>query len=174
MKHRPLIFMSLLALGGCSSPNHPHTVAREVIRPGGDTAVFHITADDDEMRKAVSQARRSVPAFIAAVKNHPSAYRDFEVKKPFIKDGVVEHMWLSGVTYSGGRFHGNVDNKPHQITGVKMGDHVSVNPNEITDWAYVDHGQLVGGYTIRVLYRELSPEQKSAFESEVGFRIGNQ
>ena len=52
-----------------------------------------------------------------------------------------------------------------------MGDRVSVNPNEITDWAFVENGRLVGGYTIRVLYSELSPERRKALEAEARFRI---
>jgi len=39
-----------------------------------------------------------------------------------------------------------------------MGDRVSVDPDEISDWAFVQSGRLIGGYTIRVLYSELSPQ----------------
>jgi uncharacterized protein YegJ (DUF2314 family) len=54
-----------------------------------------------------------------------------------------------------------------------MGDRVSVNPNEISDWAFVENGRLVGGYTIRVLYTELSPEGRQALEKEARFHIAN-
>ncbi len=80
-------------------------------------------------------------------------------------------MWLSDITFKGNRFHGYIDNIPRKIKGVKMGDKVSVNPNEISDWAFVENGRLVGGYTIRVLYSELSPEGRAALEKEARFRI---
>ena len=86
----------------------------------------------------------------------------------------MEHIWLSDVTFSGNRFHGRVDNRPIKIGGLKMGALVSVNPNEISDWAYVDKGNLVGGYTIRVLYKELTPERRKELENESRFHITNQ
>ena len=58
--------------------------------------------------------------------------------------------------FTGNRFVGVVDNKPNNIPGLKVGARASVNPDEISDWSYVDHGKLVGGYTIRVLYAEMS------------------
>jgi len=123
------------------------------------------------MHRAVLKARGNVGVFIAALKNRTNGQHDFEVKKPCVKDGVVEHIWLSNVQFSGNRFHGLVDNHPKKIKGLKFGDRLSVNPNEISDWAFVDNGMLVGGYTIRVLARNLSPEQRKDFENETHVRI---
>ena len=109
-----------------------------------------------------------------ALKNPQPGQRDFEVKKPFRANGETEHIWLANVTYSGNRFHGVVDNMPQHIPGLKMGTKVSVNPNELTDWAYVDHGNLVGGYTIRVMYDEMPADRKKAMEREANFRIAQQ
>lgn len=93
------------------------------------------------------------------------------MKKPFVHEGEIEHVWLSNVTFQGGRFHGTVDNHPKNVAHLKMGDRASVNPNEITDWAFVNNGVLVGGYTIRVLYRELPAERQQALMKEANFRI---
>ena len=123
------------------------------------------------MKRAVHEARRTVGVFIAALAHPTAGQYDFEVKKPFRQGDVVEHMWLADVTFSGNRFHGRVDNMPRKIKGVKMGERVSVNPNEISDWAFVENGRLVGGYTIRVLYSELSPQGRAAIEKEARFRI---
>jgi len=126
------------------------------------------------MRNAVHTARKTVSAFIAALQHPSSTQHDFEVKKTFVKGTEREHIWLSDVTFSGNRFHGTVDNRPIKITGLKMGALVSVNPNEISDWAYVDKGNLVGGYTIRVLFKELTPERKKELENESRFHIAAQ
>jgi uncharacterized protein YegJ (DUF2314 family) len=123
------------------------------------------------MAQAVKSARKTVGKFIAALRHPAATQRDFTVKKPFIFKGVIEHIWLSDLTFRDGHFHGKVDNKPRIIPGLKMGDLVSVNPNEITDWAFVDNGHLVGGYTIRVLVNDLSPARKLAFEKEANFHI---
>ena len=151
-----------------------HPVAREVIRNGKNPEWFRIRNDDIEFRDAVRTARKSVGTFIAALQRPSAKQRDFEVKKPFVQDTEVEHIWLSGVTFSGNRFHGRVDNRPVKFKGLKMGELVSVNPDEITDWAYVDNGDLVGGYTIRLLHKELSPERRKELENESRFHITNQ
>jgi len=36
---------------------------------------------------------------------------------------------------------------------------------------YVDSGRLVGGYTIRVMRAQMSPEERAAFDAEMPFRI---
>ena len=165
----------LLPLLGASCANQPscNTLAREMIRPGVEPECFQIKTNDAEMASTVKQARKTVKVFIAALEHPTRNQRDFQVKKPFVRDGVVEHLWLSNVTFGGGRFHGNVDNKPKDITGVKMGDRVSVNPNEISDWAFVDNGMLMGGRTIKVLFNNLSPDRKQDFLKQADFRITN-
>jgi uncharacterized protein YegJ (DUF2314 family) len=126
------------------------------------------------MKQAVHQARRTVGVFIQAMQHPAAGQHDFEVKKPFRQGDAVEHLWLSDVWFKGNRFHGYVDNRPRKIKGLKMGDRVSVNPNEISDWAFVQNGRLVGGYTIRVLYAHLSPERRKALEQEARFSIASQ
>ena len=49
---------------------------------------------------------------------------------------------------------------------MKLGQLVSVNPSEISDWLYVDNGKLAGGYTVRAHYNELSPQQEQVFDRE--------
>ncbi|MDB6140723.1 MAG: hypothetical protein JWO94_3795 [Verrucomicrobiaceae bacterium] len=170
MKHHPLILIPLLAVG-CASPHSTHPIAREMRRVGVEPESFTIKDEDAQMGNAVTRARRTVGTFIAAVRNPTSGQRDFEVKKPFKQGEVTEHIWLSDVTYSGGRFHGKVDNKPRDIDGLKYGTRVSVNPNEITDWAFVNNGELVGGYTIRLLHNELSPERRVELEKQLNCHI---
>jgi uncharacterized protein YegJ (DUF2314 family) len=160
------IFLLSLA---CAYADHP--IPREVRNPNAEPAVFNVEENHQEMREAVRRARRSVGQFITALQKHSPDEKDFEVKKPFVQKGHVEHMWLADVTFSGNRFHGRVDNRPHFIKGLKYGDRVSVNPDEISDWAYLDHNHLVGGYTIKALYNGLSPERRKELEHELTFNI---
>jgi uncharacterized protein YegJ (DUF2314 family) len=171
MKTNPLLLIGPLLIAGCAAQRVEHPLAREIRRTGVQPEIFRIEDRDAQMHKAVSEARRTVGVFIAALKHPAKGQHDFEVKKPCLKDGEVEHLWLSEVEFSGNRFHGRVDNRPRKITGLKFGDRVSVNPEEISDWAFVDNGKLVGGYTIRVLSQNLSPERRKEFENETKVRI---
>jgi uncharacterized protein YegJ (DUF2314 family) len=162
-----------LLLAGASGARADHPLAREDVQPGVEPQVFNIDLHNARMKAAVQKARRTVGFFIKALKAGAAGDYDFEVKKPFRQGDVVEHLWLSNVQFRGNRFDGYVDNIPRMIKGLKMGDHVSVNPDEISDWAFVRKGVLVGGYTIRVLYLELSRAGRAALEKEARFHIGS-
>ncbi len=134
---------------------------------------YAVDDKDSQMERASARARRSVSQFIEALKSPKPGQTDFQVKKLFIaKDGGrSEHIWLADVHFTGNRLHGIVDNQPKYIKGLKVGDRASVNPDEVSDWSYVENGHLVGGYTVRVIYGELSAQEKSDFEKQVGFQI---
>ncbi len=133
--------------------------------------MYDVADDDVQMDRAVQRARRTVPQFVQALQHPAPGDRNFGVKKLFVKDGKAEHIWLTDVQFTGNRFVGYVDNHPRNIPGLKVGDKVSVNPNEITDWLYVHDGKMVGGYTVRVLMTELSPADKEDFLKRAGFQI---
>ena len=132
---------------------------------------YQVQNEHAAMHQAVIKARKTVGKFIGALKHPAAGQTDFEVKKPFVQGSDVEHIWLSDVQFTGSRFQGRVDNAPRKIHGLKVGQLVSVNPNEISDWVYLDNGKLVGGYTIRAHYNELTPEQQREFDRQADFRI---
>jgi uncharacterized protein YegJ (DUF2314 family) len=138
---------------------------------GTEPPYFEVPNNDVAMQAAVIEARKTIGQFIVAVKHPAQGQEDFEIKKPFIQNGQVEHIWLSDVRFVGNRFQGRVDNRPRKIQGLKVGQIVSVNPNEISDWLYLDHGKLVGGYTVRVQYNELSAKEKEEIDHEADFKI---
>jgi uncharacterized protein YegJ (DUF2314 family) len=133
---------------------------------------IEVPNDHTAMHQAVTQARKTIGEFLAALKHPAPGQQDFEVKKPFIQNGQVEHIWLSDVQFVGNRLQGRVDNEARKIQGLKLGQLVSVKPSEISDWLYIDHGKLVGGYTVRVQYNELSPKEKLEFDRAADFKIG--
>lgn len=148
-------------------------ISKELDKGNTEPEYFDVPHDHAAMHRAVTEARKTVGEFISALQHPASGQQDFEVKKPFVQGDQVEHIWLSNVRFVGNRFQGQVDNQPRKIRGVKLGQLVSVNPNEISDWLYVENGKLVGGYTVRVHYNELSPEQKQKFDREADFKIAS-
>ncbi len=172
MKHFPISILAVVLLASAPRPARAdHALGREDIQPGVEPQIFYVDRHNGAMKRAVHQARRTVGVFIQALRNPAAGQYDFEVKKPFVQGDAIEHLWLSDVSFKGNRFHGRVDNIPRKIKGLKMGDRVSVNPNEISDWAFVENGRLIGGYTIRVLYSELSPAGRTQLEHEARFSI---
>ena len=168
----PLLALTLAA-GGCatSDEDNYHAIGRAAARSGTDPHVFQVKDDDRQMAQATQRARKNVGTFIAALRQPTAEQRDFAVKKKFVQGEAVEHLWLTGVRFTGNRFVGTVDNRPREIKNLPAGTRVSVNPDEISDWAYVDKGVLVGGYTVRALLIELSPQEREEFAKTADFRL---
>ena len=54
---------------------------------------------------------------------------------------------------------------------LRLGEKVSIAPADLTDWMFVKEGKLMGGYTTRVIYARLSPEEKAQFDAKAEFKI---
>ena len=176
---KPLLLLPILALSaGCATHDEDspstHPLGRHSTKMDGEPNMYDVAEKDREMEHATRRARQTVGQFIAAVQQPTNGQHDFQVKKLFVKDGKGEHIWLANVKFVGNRFVGVVDNKPVIIPGLKLGAKASVNPDEISDWSYVENGRLVGGYTVRVLYSELTPQERMDFEKQAGFHVGPQ
>ena len=126
---------------------------------------------DKEMAKAVQHAHRTLGQFTNALRSPKASQSHFEIKKAFIRGDMCEHVWISDVTFDGRVFHGKIDNDPVDIKTLRRGKEVTVQPKEVSDWMYVDHGRLVGGYTVRTLFHRLSADQKQQFAQKVHFRV---
>ena len=159
------VFLSLAA----AAPERPETDASTNKR--AEAWCKTISDDDKAMDRAVTKARESLGFFLAALKAHKPDSSGFEVKKCCIDGDNVEHVWISNVTWDGKQFHGRVDNAPLDIRNVKLGQRVTVAPEDVTDWMFVKDGKLMGGFTTRVFYSRLSADEKSQFQKEAGFAI---
>ena len=176
---KPLLLLPVLAFAaGCATQQEDndfsaHPIGRHVTKMNGEPNMFDVQENDADMDRATRRARETVGRFIAALQHPTPSQRDFQVNKLFVKGEHGEHIWLADVKFIGNRFVGIVDNRPVNLPGLKIGTRVAVNPDEISDWSYVDNGQLIGGYTIRVLYSELTPQERADFEKQADFHLGN-
>ena len=139
-----------LAWGGCRKAVAPNSAA-------GEDRVIHVDKDDPEMNAAKARARSEIDA--ALTKMHAAGVENFSVKVP-IEDGTtVEYFWLGDVAYADGVFTGKIDNDPEEVHTVKLGDPITVKKEEIADWLYLEGGKMHGNYTMRVLLKQMSPEE---------------
>ncbi len=127
--------------------------------------------NDKAMDQAVAKARETLGFFLAALKAKKPDSRDFEVKKCVIDGDNVEHLWLRDVSWDGKVFHGKVDNQPLDVANVRLGQKVTLDPQDLTDWMFVKDGKLMGGFTTRVLYSRLSQDEQARFREHSDFSI---
>jgi len=161
----------LLLVGALQAADNTNTQSRGLIQRQGKPDCWPIADDDRAMAEAVQSARKTLNKFIDAVRSPKKSQSRFAIKKPFIEGDKVEHLWVNEVTFDGKVFHGKVDNEPVDLKAVRLGDEVTVKPEEISDWMYVQNGRLVGAYTTRCVCRGMSAEQKKQFEKDIGCRM---
>jgi uncharacterized protein YegJ (DUF2314 family) len=147
-----------------------HISGRQNKAPGAPG--YQQVADNDrQCERAEEHAQRNLGFFIAALKAKKPGDTSFAIKKGFVDGDKVEHLWITNVTYDGTAFRGKIDNKPREVKNVRLGQRVTVASRAVSDWMFVKDGKLIGGYTTRVLYARLTPEQRAQFDREADFRI---
>ena len=135
------------------------------------SAYVYVHDSDKAMERAVHQAQRTLGKFMAALTSPKPGQTGFAVKKRCIEGEKCEHIWLTDVRFDGRVLRGKVDNNPVDMKGLRVGQKVTVRPEEISDWMYVENGRLVGGYTVRAYYRNLPAAEKRQFAQNAGFRL---
>lgn len=165
----PLCLVAVSLAGAATEPTKPEPTDQ---KKETSAAWCRNVADNDKgMDRAVTKARESLGFFLAALKAQKPGTEAFEVKKCVIDGEKVEHVWVGDVTWDGKAFHGRVDNKPLDITNARLGQLVTVRPEDLTDWMFVRDGKLMGGFTTRVLFARLSAAEKTEFQKEADFKI---
>jgi len=170
MKFAIPLMLVCLSLATAAEEVNTHKAAHEGKTPG-PPEYEDVKENDKAMDRAVAKARESLGFFIAALQAKKSDSRDFEVKKCCIDGDKVEHIWMRDVRWDGKVFRGRVDNQPLDVTNMRLGQQITVAPEDLTDWMFVKNGKLMGGFTTRVLYGRLSPEEKARFREQVEFSI---
>lgn len=151
-------------LAGCNR-------SEEAVQRTGQSDFLWVPEVDPDMEKAVAEARRTFPQFLSALQSPAPNQRAFAVKVAFVEGKAIEHIWLGEVRYDGKLIHGLVGNEPVNVKDVKVSDQASVSPSAISDWMYVQDGRLMGGHTIRLLYRRASPQEQDRLRAQAPFRM---
>ena len=162
-----LPILSLVTLG-CGTADAP---AEKIVERHGKPPIVRVEEDDPQMRAAIEQARATIGQFCAALAAPNPGQTTFAIKVPIGDGTYVEHMWLMPVVDLGPSVRGTINNEPDRVTGVRIGEVRDFAKSEISDWMYIDHGHLVGGYTMRAMYDAATPEQRATLEMNSPFKF---
>jgi uncharacterized protein YegJ (DUF2314 family) len=158
---RAFIFVICLFLFACSPAPTPIPTS---------TPPTQLNADV-EMEAAFQQARDTLDSFIQKIgTSHPNRTL-VAVKVRFVlPDSSSQDMWVDGITYRDGSFYGTMGD---DIPSLKLSidDKITIARKDIVDWMIVEDGKLIGGYTIRLAFQRMSPEQKERFLETVHYTI---
>jgi uncharacterized protein YegJ (DUF2314 family) len=128
-------------------------------------------AADVELEAAIQQARNTLDEFTDRIASpHPGRTLVAVKVRFFPPESLPQDIWVDGVTYTDGSFLGNMGD---DIPSLKLSfdDRIVVQTKDFVDWMIVEDGKLVGGYTIRLAYQRMSPEEKERFLETLDYSI---
>ena len=127
---------------------------------------------EEELSKAVEQARATLDIFKQNLQSPSSSQSLFALKVHFVyPDLTSEDVWVDDVRYENGRFYGILYDVQSKNMGFKNGDKVEISEEDILDWMFLENNVLVGGYTIRLAYEKMSPDQKELFLKDAQYLL---
>lgn len=129
------------------------------------------SGSDVEMEAAFREARDSLDFFIEKIKMPHTGRTYVALKVRFYPPGEMpQDIWLDNVTYSNGTFCGNMGDDIPTLR-LSFGEEIVIPTEDIVDWMIVEDGKLIGGYTIRLAYERMSPEEKERFLEAIDYSI---
>jgi uncharacterized protein YegJ (DUF2314 family) len=150
-----LVIIGTTIYGGITKNKIGSRLERE-----GKPDVLMVGSGNESMNQAMVEARNTVQTFIDNLNQPKENQRDFSLKVRFEEGDKVEHMWLMEIKYNQGKFVGKLNNDPVDMKKVKFGDEVEVGLDRVSDWVFIEDGKMKGGYTTKVLLREMSEEER--------------
>lgn len=118
-------------------------------------AVAVLPDDDPKLAAAAAEANRRFGEFLAAFESRRPG-ETFAVKVPFADDYGREFMWVNVASVDDRFVIGRLDNRPAYVRAVRAGQKVRVPRTGLNDWLIVRGGELVGGFTLKVIQQRAS------------------
>jgi len=135
-----------------------------------------LTGLDEEMSLAVYQAQDTLYVMRQAMLAPKPSYKFLSVKVRFRSNGGdIEDMWTEPVDFSDSNY---VVRLVEGVT-LELGAHpdrlVEVAPKDVLDWMIVEKdGSVFGGYTLRIEYQRMTPDQQKRYDEVTGYKFEKQ
>jgi uncharacterized protein YegJ (DUF2314 family) len=127
---------------------------------------------DDELSRAVARAHDSLQVFVQNLQSPKPSQSLFALKVHFdYPDTTSEDVWVDDVHFENGKFYGVLYDVQSKTMGFKNGDRVKLPEDIILDWMFLENNVLVGGYTIRLAYEHMTPQQQKTFLKDAQYSL---
>ena len=100
----------------------------------------------DPMSQAIQKARASIGDFFRAHRVRRARQTDFRIQAIFHEGRRTEQIWLSHLDFNTKPATGIASTRT-RFKSVPYGKRVQFRPDQMSDWMYLDDGQVVGGFT---------------------------
>jgi uncharacterized protein YegJ (DUF2314 family) len=131
--------------------------------------VARVARTDALMEAAKKLGRATLPEFLTVAKAPKEGMRNFAVKVGLPANGGLEYVWVRPFESMDGRhFSGQLRNAPQGVAGLKLGDTIAFDENDIVDWTYFDGPTMKGNFTACALLLARPKSDRDAFKKQYG------
>jgi uncharacterized protein YegJ (DUF2314 family) len=135
--------------------------------------ILWLDGENPEMVAAISEAQRTFGQY------RDELQREARRSVPLVEDNGVkvffpnpndprsgEHMWVNDVEFRDEEMRGTLQNDAGWLPGLSAGARVTFTADRVSDWFFVVHGVVHGGYTIKVVLGRLTPEEFALYRDD--------
>lgn len=127
---------------------------------------------DEEFDAAVKEAHGTLSTLRQALLSPRENYIFVGLKVRFTGADEYEDIWTEPVDYYDGFFTTRMIDGVLIDSGLNTERMVTVPMNKVLDWVIVEEdGNLIGGYTIKLSYEHMTPEEKKEFLRVTGYKL---
>ena len=127
---------------------------------------------DEQFDAAVKEAHGTLSNLFQALLSPRPSYSFIGLKVRFTGREASEDIWTEPVAYFEGVFTIQMIDGVTIKPGLNTGRYVTVPMDDVLDWVIIEEdGNLIGGFTIRLSYDHMTPEEKKEFLSITGYKI---
>jgi len=129
-------------------------------------------ATDEEFELAVKNAHGTLETVRRALLSPKPSYTFIGLKIRVYGDSSFEDIWTEPVDYYNGAFTTQMVEGVSLDKGYHPNNQVRVPVEDVIDWMIVENdGTLIGGYTIRLAYLHMTPEEQEEFIRITGYTV---
>ncbi|HAV77483.1 MAG TPA: hypothetical protein DCX53_09020 [Anaerolineae bacterium] len=151
-----LLFVSILLVASCG-PSSPTPVA---------------PATEEEFTAAVEKAHSTMSVVRQALLAPEPSFVFIGLKIRVYGDVEFEDIWTEPLDYFNGAFTTQMVEGVALTQGFHPDQVVRIPVEDVIDWMIVeDDGNLIGGYTIRLAYQHMTPEEQEEFIRITGYTV---
>jgi uncharacterized protein YegJ (DUF2314 family) len=168
LQRKTLIVILFIFLGSCG-PAKPIPASA----PGLTTPQTPIPVRaDKELAEAVRQAQETLHIWRQEFLAPKKSYSMTSLKVRFATNEEVEDMWTEPLYILDDTYTVRMVEGVTLVQGIHPDRLVDVKVEDIVDWMMLEEdGTLLGGYTMRLEYRRMTPEQQKRYIENTGIRF---
>jgi uncharacterized protein YegJ (DUF2314 family) len=131
-----------------------------------------VPATDEEFTEAVDQAHSTLATVRRALLAPEPSYAFIGLKIRVYGEAEYEDIWTEPLDYYNGAFTTQMVEGVALTRGYHPENNVRVPVDDVIDWMIVeDDGNLIGGYTIRLAYQHMTPDEQEEFIRITGYTV---